>query len=184
MHAEQYIEPQEQIAKQTRRINALSFGLGTLVVLVLATAITVWYAVSTAVHWTKTDVPEQPETFRTEEYFTGKYSVHDDLVPICTEGTEWQTCIELLQTQYDKACTTVPLANNSGKVTCDYYKVNLEGMKAENLPQGSYYVAEDIPNGTLTLTPWNGIREVSNGDFKPAKTHSAVCYLGFIGECP
>lgn len=38
-------------------------------------------------------------------------------------------------------------------------------------------------SGYLSTHRDTSTRKISNNDYKPAVTHEAVCYFGFIGEC-
>lgn len=148
--------------------------------LLLIAAIVVVFAFATARHWTKTDVPEQPETFHSEEYETGRYDVTMDKVNPCTVNQDWTDCTNLMVATYTAACADVELTETASLLCTDYSDAIAE-MKAQD--GDGYYVATLGTYGTLHQTPEIDTRQVSNDDYKPAVTHEAVCYLEFIGEC-
>lgn len=148
--------------------------------LLLIAAIVVVFAFATARHWTKTDVPEQPETFHSEEYETGKYLVADDGVSPCAVDQDWTDCIGLMEAEYAGACAGVDLVPASADL-CAQHRTEIDRMIAEDAD--GMYVASLGDFGHLTRTPETATRQVSNDDAEPAVTHEAVCYLGFLGEC-
>lgn len=154
--------------------------LSILGALLLIAAIVVVFAFATARHWTKVDVPEQPETFYSEEYETGRYDVTMDDVNPCTVNQDWTDCTNLMVATYTAACVDVELTE-SATLLCTDYSGAIDEMKAQD--GDGYYVATLGTYGTLTQTPEIDTRQVSNDDYKPAVTHEAVCYLEFIGEC-
>lgn len=154
--------------------------LSILGALLLIAAIVVIFAFATARHWTKTDVPEQPETFHSEEYETGRYDVTMDTVNPCTVNQDWTDCTNLMVATYTAACVDVELTEDA-TLLCTDYSGAIDEMKAQD--GDGYYVATLGTYGTLHQTPEIDTRQVSNDDYKPAVTHEAVCYLEFIGEC-
>lgn len=126
------------------------------------------------------DVPEHPETFREEAYFTGRYEVIDDRISPCWIGQVWSDCINTYVAQYNGACANVDLQLFSIS-TCRNYSQMIDHMKSQDFPGA--YVSTLGGAGSLTRHPEMSTREVSNNDYAPAVTHQAVCYLGFIGEC-
>lgn len=154
--------------------------LGIVGVLLLVAAIVTIFAVATARHWTKVDVPEKPETFHSEEYETGKFLVADDGVSPCAVDQDWTDCIGLMEAEYAGACAGVELVPSSAEL-CAQHRTEIDRMIAED--EDGMYVASLGDFGRLTRTPETATRQVSNDDYEPAVTHEAVCYLGFIGEC-
>lgn len=154
--------------------------LSILGALLLIAAIVVVIAFTTARHWTKTDVPEKPETFHSEEYETGRYDVTMDAVNPCTVNQDWTDCTNLMVATYTAACVGVELTETATALCTDYSGA-IDEMKA--LDGEGYYVATLGTYGSLTRTPEMDTRQVSNEDYEPAVTHEAVCYLGFLGEC-
>ena len=163
-------------------------ALMTVIVLVVA-------GVGTARHWTKIDVPAQPETFRTQTYKTGSFVVKDDGRSPCTVGQAWSGCISEMSTEYSAACGGPPpgdpyfsdiIISSLRKLTakseqvCDAYAREIVRMQQQ---ADATYVATVGGFGRLTRTPQRATRKVSNNDRRPAVTHEAVCYLGFIGDC-
>ncbi|WP_157534219.1 hypothetical protein [Microbacterium sp. Leaf320] len=154
--------------------------LSILGALLLIAAVVVVVAFTTARHWTKTDVPEKPETFHSEEYETGRYDVSMDAVNPCTVNQDWTDCTNLMVATYTAACVGVELTETA-TLLCTDYSGAIDEMKA--LDGDGYYVATLGSYGNLTRTPEMDTRQVSNDDYEPAVTHEAVCYLEFIGEC-
>lgn len=148
--------------------------------LLLIIAIVTVTAFATARTWTKVDVPEQPETFHSETYETGRYDVTMDAVNPCYVNQDWTDCTNLLLASYNATCVGVELTESATALCADYNTAILD-MQAQDTP-GSY-VATLGTYGNLTRTPETDVRQVSNGDYRPAETHEAVCYLGFLGEC-
>lgn len=155
-------------------------ALSILGALLLIAAIVVVFAFTTARHWTKTDVPEQPETFRSEEYETGRVDVTMDDVNPCSVNQDWTDCTNLMVATYTAACVGVELTETA-TLLCTEYSSAIDEMKAQD--GDGYYVATLGSYGNLHQTPEIDTRQVSNDDYEPAVTHEAVCYLGFIGEC-
>ena len=150
--------------------------LGALVLIAVAVLV---IALTTARHWTKVDVPEQPETFHTEEYETGRFDVAMDDVNLCFVDQPWSDCINAMAAEYDAVCADVELTAPATRV-CDEYLAAIDDMRS----QGTDGVVASLGSfGNLERTPETATREVSNDDYRPAETHEAVCYLGFLGEC-
>ena len=154
--------------------------LSVLGALFLIAAIVVVFAFTTARHWTKTDVPEQPETFHSEEFETGRYDVAMDSTNPCTVNQDWTDCTDLMAATYTASCVGVELTE-AATALCTEYSGAIDEMRAQD--GDGYYVATLGTYGTLSRTPEIDTRQVSNDDYRPAETHEAVCYLGFLGEC-
>jgi len=167
-------------APAKKRNVGLWVTLSILGALLLIIAIVVVTAFTTARHWTKVDVPEQPETFHSEEYETGRYDVSMDTVDPCYVNQDWTDCTNLLQASYDANCAGVELTETATAICADYSNA-ISQMRAQD-SEGAY-VATLGTYGNLTRTPEIDTRQVSNDDYRPAETHEAVCYLGFLGEC-
>ncbi|WP_164233680.1 hypothetical protein [Microbacterium hydrocarbonoxydans] len=171
----------DAVAAGPRRRNAgLWVALSVIGALILIAIVVVVAAFATARHWTKIDVPEQPETFHTEEYETGRYDVTMDTVNPCWVDQDWTDCTNLMVATYNGACVDVQLTADAAAL-CDEYSAAIEEMKAQD--GDGYTVASLGSFGNLHRAAETATREVSNNDGRPAVTHEAVCYLGFIGEC-
>jgi hypothetical protein len=164
----------------TKKRVGLWVTLSILGALLLIAAVVVIFAFATARHWTKTDVPEQPETFRSEEYETGRVDVTMDDVNPCSVNQDWTDCTNLMAATYAAACVDVELTETA-TLLCTEYSTAIDEMKAQD--GDGYYVATLGSYGNLHQTPEIDTRQVSNDDYEPAVTHEAVCYLEFIGEC-
>ena len=150
--------------------------LGALVLIAIAVLV---IALTTARHWTKVDVPEQPETFHSEEYETGRFDVTMDDVNPCFVDQAWSDCIDAMAAQYNAVCSDVELTEAAASV-CTEYLSAIDDMRS----QGTDGVVASLGSfGNLARTAELATRQVSNEDYRPAETHEAVCYLGFLGEC-
>lgn len=138
-------------------------------------------ALASARHWTKVDVAEHKETFRSETYQTGSYNISNDRVSPCYIGQDWTACINVMVGIYNSACVGVSLTT-SGYNLCGGYSAEIERMKGEGGGWG-YTVASLGSWGHLSRSPETSTRQVSNNDYRRAVTHEAVCYLGLLGEC-
>ncbi|MBO0979480.1 hypothetical protein [Microbacterium sp. SD291] len=154
--------------------------LSVLGALILIAVLVVVAAFATARHWTKVDVPEQPETFHSEEYETGRHDVTMDDVNPCHVDQDWTDCTDLMVATYTAACVGVELTEAADAI-CTEYSGAIDEMKAQDAD--GYYVASLGTFGSLHQSAETAMRDVSNEDYEPAVTHEAVCYLGFIGEC-
>ncbi|MHC9045895.1 hypothetical protein ACYX8G_15020 [Microbacterium saperdae] len=153
--------------------------LSVLGALVLIAVVVLVIALTTARHWTKVDVPEQPETFHSEEYETGRFDVTMDDVNPCFIDQAWSDCIDAMAAQYDAVCADVELTEPATSV-CTEYLAAIDDMRS----QGTDGVVASLGSfGKLSRTAELATRQVSNEDYRPAETHEAVCYLGFLGEC-
>lgn len=170
--------PAEAPAKKSRV--GLWVTLSILFALILIAVLVVIFALVTARHWVKTDVAAQPETFHSEEYKTGSYDVTMDTVDPCWVDQDWTDCINAMAAQYDANCAGVTLTDTATSL-CSDYLAEIDRMRAEDT--GDFIVATLGGWGSLHRTEEVSTRQVSNNDDKPAVTHKAVCYLGFLGEC-
>jgi hypothetical protein len=170
--------PGDAPAKKKR--TGLWVTLSIVGALLLIAGIVVILAFTTARHWTKTDVAEKPETFHTEEYETGRYNVADDGVSVCAIDQDWTDCANAMEAQYTAGCADVELTELA-TVLCARHRTEIDRMRS--VDQEGYIVASLGSFGHLTRTPETATREVSNEDYEPAKTHEAVCYFEFLGEC-
>lgn len=134
----------------------------------------------TAQHWIKVDVPEHPESFHEEQYLTGEYDITDNGDSPCWIGQDWTDCVNALVEEYNDACVGVVLTPRA-RTTCTNYSDMIDDLMTGN--SAGYEVSALGDYGRLTRVPATGVRQVSNNDYRPAVTHEAVCYFGFIGEC-
>lgn len=148
-------------------------GLGMFLLLLVI-------SVSTAQTWVKVDVPAHPETFHSETYLTGSFDVVDDKVSPCWVGQNWYDCINIYVAEYNGTCANYSLSS-SGASVCTRYRDMIGEMRAQG--NGWSYVSSLGSWGHLAAVAEEKTKRVSNNDYRPAVTHEAVCYLGFIGEC-
>ena len=111
--AKRFAAPEEESPKKKGLSKRARIVLIANASVCLVLAAVVVYAFATARHWTKVDVPEQPETFHTETYETGNYIVHMDDEPVCYVGQSWQECTNAYIAEYNRECTK-PLGYGSG----------------------------------------------------------------------
>lgn len=145
-----------------------------------AVAILFITAIATARHWEKIDVPAHAETFHSETYLTGDYDIVDNNVSPCYIRQSWVGCTNVYVAIYNATCAAYPLTS-SGSNYCNMYLAMINDMKSQ-----SWSYLASIPSnpwGSLSVIAEEATRSVSNNDYRPAQTHEAVCYLGFLGEC-
>lgn len=227
------VEPELKKTTPAKRARRLIIINGIICAALLAF---IGYTISTAVHWTKVDVPEHKETFHDEQRETGAYIVKMDDVSPCYVNQNWQECIDAFISEYNNACAdrqlstrlvglhfggessssgfdrkeslyNAKLHNPSGTRAltraaslsdllkgigtsessvslCNRYADNIEQMQAEAQNLGPYGYVESLGDwGHLHVEKEFETVKVSNNDYRPAITHEATCYLGFIGEC-
>lgn len=156
---------------------ALAITLGAILIAAVGVLV---LAVSTAERWTKIDVAEQKETFRTEEYETGNYIVVDNGVSPCYIDQAWYECRNSLVGEYNRECYGRNIAAQS-VATCNRYRDEIDRMESVGEPG---WVVQTLGGfGYLQSTREKDSRQVSNNDYRAAITHEAVCYFGFVGEC-
>lgn len=168
------VEPSRLSESPRPRGAAVGWILGIAVVLV------VLLAFATARNWTKTEVPEHPETFHSEDFRTGSFVVVDDGIAPCRVGQDWTDCVNAHVEEYNGSCVGRQLTASSGTL-CSAYSKMIDEMQADDQPG---WVVETLGSyGRLTATEEIGTRQVSNNDYRPAVTRDVVCFLGFLGEC-
>lgn len=166
----------EVVSKRKRAIPLLVLGGAVVAVLALVAA-----TFGTARHWTVVDTAEQPETFYNQEVETGVFVVFspDSEGSLCHKGQDWYACVDLHVASYNGACADVQLTATSKRV-CDLWSDWIDKQKAKDF---TGYKVSDFPYGALSRYALTDVRRVSSNDYRPAETHRATCYLGFIGEC-
>lgn len=175
--------PERRGQGATRRGRLL--GITGAAVVLVAGGVTA-FALATVERTAVVDVPEHQETFREEAYESTDYEVVGSDSSVCTVGQDWYECLELGRAEYRDNCTRYEdvLTPESG-IFCGFYQTMITNMESENAEIGS--TVASVPRAfmrDLTAQPAMAIRQVSNGDYEPAVTHVATCYLGFLGECP
>jgi hypothetical protein len=147
---------------------------------IAATVILFITAIATAEHWEKIDVPAHAETFHTETYLTGNFDIVDDNVSPCYIRQSWVGCTNVYVAIYNATCASYPLTD-SAQSYCSSYLSMIYDMQSQSW---SYLASIGNPAwGTLGVVAEEATMQVSNNDYRAAETHSAVCYLGFLGEC-
>lgn len=171
------VEPPSGRGRLSPRTKSLLSAAGAVVAVAVVLVIV---AFTTPRHWAMVDVAEHLETFHTEEYETGLFVVEDDHVSPCYEGQDWFDCRDRLSAEHSRVCVDTELTPESIAL-CEDYKLQVDRMELTGDFRSSVVLAGDY--GSLASTAEVAARMVSNGDFRPAVTHDAVCYLGFLGEC-
>lgn len=179
-------------ADESRRLRLAAL---TSLPLILA-LLTLWVGIDTAQRWTKVDDPGHPETFRQEVYKTGKNRLINTGSSLCDVGQSWSGCADAIEGEWRRACSPVG-AISDGRYAyspilwqvehlhpdslevCESYADEISSMRAQ-----SWDVVTSLGSfGRLSKTPVRKKRKVSNGDYRAPVTHTATCYLGFLGEC-
>lgn len=138
------------------------------------------YVMTTAEHWTKVDVEAQTSTV---EIPTGTFIVTQEDTEACVVGQSYLGCINDMTAEYNHACAGRNLGDVSRK-TCETYFGWIQEMKAGNPQPDSIVVAHEDGSsfpGRLTVTEITRSQQVVD---VPEQTHDAICYVGFLGECP
>ncbi len=182
--------------KKNSALRTIAINLGITAALICAIAFVMWYGVDTAYRWEKVDDPGTWET-----YETGYYIITMDEVNPCYVGQDWTDCIAAHQAEYNRECTKPIATGNRNRASgraadgfapyrqialrrmgprnqelCNRYAEMIADMQAEDEP--GYYVASLGSWGHLHSTPETERQLVGR------ETHDAVCYYGFLGECP
>lgn len=145
--------------------------------------------ITTAEHWEKIDEPAKgPKTIQ-ETYQTGYYTVTMDEVSPCYVGQSWTDCINTYIAEYNRECTkpmrslwqkSAHYLGPRNQNLCERYGEMIQGMQEKG---SGGYVSSLGSWGHLHSKPITDERTVANPNYVPAKTHEAVCYFGFLGEC-
>lgn len=197
---------QEEADSKKRRRRVIVTSLGTAAVLIATIVGVVWYGIDTAVHWEKVDNPGTMIDRR-----TGYYIVTMDDEPVCYVGQDWTECTNAYIAEYNNACT-LPMPPEDGgasrfgaaastygsayhqaaafdsagvfghysqgtnQTLCNRYSNMISEMQAEDRP--GYYVA--------SLGSWGHLHARAETERVRVgyESHEAVCYYGFLGECP
>lgn len=113
----------ESNSKPNGRKASLSCGQKLLIangIACVALVVFIGVGVATAVHWTKVDVPEHPETFHQETKDTGTWYVTMDYEPVCYVGENWNECINKYVNEYNNACANRELSPAPSSNSWDY----------------------------------------------------------------
>lgn len=191
---------QEEADNKKHRRRVIITSLGTAALLFAAIVGVVWYGIDTAVHWEKVDDPGTMIERR-----TGYYIVTMDDEQVCYVGQDWTDCINAYIAEYNNACTLPMHPEDDGTIwlsgatpndegiyhqaavrvdrprdnsqsLCNRYSDMISDMQAEDRP--GYYVASLGSWGHLNARPETERVRVGY------ESHDAVCYYGFLGECP
>ena len=187
-------------SKKSSSLRVIAINLGIAAALICAIAFVVWYGVDTAYHWEKVDDPGTMIERR-----TGYYFVTMDDEPVCYVGQDWTDCINAYIAEYNNACT-LPMPPEDGgasrlgasastdggvyhqsvafryhsqgtnQTLCNRYSNMISEMQAEDGP--GYYVT--------SLGSWGHLHTRAETERVRVgyESHDAVCYYGFLGECP
>lgn len=138
-----------------------------------------------ASYWTKVDAAAQYEIVQQP---TGKVLVDYSGIKACHLGQPWHACIDVVISEYQFACVGIELSastpvyvyeHHNGS-TLDVCEATLHDIQDMQQQGGSGYIVTSLGAEKLLVTEeTRPIRVVK----EPARTHVAVCYLGFVGEC-
>lgn len=135
------------------------------------------FAIATAQHWTKTD---QEEVARTVQVPDGTWHVTLDDKDVCYVGQNYWDCIDEYTDQWNFACAQRTHDALSRELCEQYYDV-IQEMKSDAARDGISEVSGLVQSGRLSIRENTKSERVVD---VPEQSHEAVCYLGFIGECP
>lgn len=183
-------------SKRNSALRVIVINLGIAAALIGAIVFVVWYGVDTAYHWEKVDDPGTWET-----YETGYYIITMDEVNPCYVGQDWTDCIAAYQAEYNRECTKPIATGNRNRTSSEtvngeapYYRVGAVRIGPRNQELCNRYAemisemqAEDGPGYYVSsLGSWGYLHSTLETDRQLVgrETHDAVCYYGFLGECP
>lgn len=149
-----------------------------IIVLAVVVALTIFvaFAFMSARHWTKVD---SEETGHYVEVGDGTWTVTMDDKDVCYVDQDWGECIDEHTSEWNFACAERAHDGASRKLCDDYYDM-IQEMKVAGAGDGNFFVETLGTWGRLSISE-NTAREWVVDE--PEKTHDAVCYLGFLGEC-
>ena len=140
-------------------------------------AIVFVYAITTANYWTKID---QEEVARIVEVPDGTWHVSHDNKDICYVGQNYWECIDEYTSEWDFACAG-RAHDEPSRMLCDEYYDVIQEMKNDAGSDEYGVVSGLVQSGRLSIRENTTIERIVD---IPEQSHEAVCYLGFIGECP
>lgn len=152
--------------------------LAWLIPTLMLSALVVFLATAfmTARHWTKEDVSAvERQSSRIE------LSVGFRPDQACSLGDAWSDCLKRHNGQYNEWCLP-DVMRDEDMDFCSSFKSGLKTLEARKF--GADAVISEVrwtetDDGTRAANGYS----VEHGENRPAETHSAVCYLGFLGEC-
>ena len=151
---------------------------GVVAVAVMSLAL-VAYALATPVRWT---VVVQPEKARTVEVPAGTWHVEMSDKEVCYGGQLASVCAALLTAEWDSTCELLK-PDVQSRPLCDAFYESMMDFKeaAAGQPFAVVERSEEKGIGRLNATMNTKTeRQIVEREL----TREAVCYLGFLGECP
>ncbi|MHA6667367.1 hypothetical protein ACX3O0_00700 [Homoserinimonas sp. A447] len=136
-----------------------------------------------ASHWTKVD---SEATFEFVWEPTGKVDVDYSGIKACYIDQPWHECIDAVVSEYQFACVRSDLSTDLPiHLQRDYQLLNvceatLRDIQNMQKQGGAGFVVATPGHEKLQVTDETRRIQVVK---EPARTHVAVCYLGFMGEC-
>ena len=191
---------QEEADNKKHRRRVIIVSLGTSALLFAAIVGVVWYGIDTAVHWEKVDNPGTMIDRR-----TGYYIVTMDDEPVCYVGQDWTECTNAYIAECNNACTLPMHPEDEGTFSLSattstgegvYHQAAVFGHRPRDNSQSlcnrysdmiSEMQAEDGPGSYVaSLGSWGHLnaRPETERVRVGYESHEAVCYYGFLGECP
>lgn len=144
---------------------------------IVAVAAVFVYAIVTAEQWTKID---QEEVARTIQVPDGTWNVTHDDKDICFVGQNYWDCIDDYTSEWNFACAE-RVHDTPSRQLCEQYYDLIQEMKTNAAGDEYSEVSGLVQSGRLSLRENTKSERVVD---VPEQSHEAVCYLGFIGECP
>ncbi|MDY0910092.1 hypothetical protein [Microbacterium sp. CFBP9034] len=135
------------------------------------------FAIATAQTWTKID---RGEVSRTVQVSDGTWHVTHDNKDVCYVGQNYWDCIDEYTDEWDFACAG-RAHDESSRELCEQYYDLIQEMKNDASREEYSEVSGLVESGRLSIRENTKNERVVD---VPERSHEAVCYLGFIGECP
>lgn len=161
---------------QRRRIRLWVPLAGTLALVALILG-AVAFATSTAHHWNKVD---HVEVYRIIDVPDGTWHVTNEPKDVCFVGQNYADCADAYTSEWNYACSH-RAHDSSSRELCDNYYDVIQKMKTSEAKSPGGEVSDVTGSGKLSIRENTTTKKVVD---VPEKSHEAVCYLGFIGECP
>lgn len=146
-------------------------------VVMLALIVTSVVSVLTAHHWTKVTEPEQTEIVQVP---SGTWHVSLGSKDVCVVKQPYADCISAWVNEWNGACADRTL-DTSSIALCDSYYDTIQEMRTNQAADPWLIVGEGSTESQLLRRENTESRTVT---VVPEKTREAVCYLGFLGDCP
>lgn len=135
------------------------------------------YAVASAERWTKVDQEEVAHYIQVPD---GTWHVTHEDKDICFVGQSYWACIDEYTDEWNFACAG-RVHDAISRTICDNYYDMIQKMKNDAAANEFSEVSGLVQSGLLSISENTKRERVID---QPELSHKAICYLGFIGECP